>query len=324
MKKLFLTLVILLTTYGLKAQTLVFHLSDGTTCDVPITSTFTLTPSGENLIIASDGAVTILQKDKVLVVTSVVDPNGMKGDVNSDKRVDIGDIHTLINIIAGKDTDNGDNSGEGGTDVEDNAPDGAEAIDMGFPSGTKWANMNVGATSEVEYGHYFAWGETKGYTDAFSGERNFDWSYYKWCNGSSVKFLKYCTDANFGNLDNKTELDPEDDAAHVNWGGLWRMPTKEQVQELISYATRESTWRGGVKGFLFTSKTNGNSIFLPTAGVCNGKKVYQQGYEAHYWSSSLQSDNSYSGIQLRFDADGIWCDGSLRSQGVSVRAVQRK
>lgn len=96
--------------------------------------------------------------------------------------------------------------------VEDDVSTPGEAIDLGLPSGLKWASCNVGASSPEEYGGYFAWGEIEEKSD-------YSWDTYKWCKGSSESMTKYCTNSNYGTVDNKTILDPEDDVAHVKWGG---------------------------------------------------------------------------------------------------------
>ena len=86
---------------------------------------------------------------------------------------------------------------------------GHEWVDLGLPSGTKWATCNVGATKPEEYGNYYAWGETETKT-------TYNWSTYKWCNGSAETQTKYCTNSDYGTVDNKTVLDLEDDAARAN------------------------------------------------------------------------------------------------------------
>ena len=106
--------------------------------------------------------------------------------------------------------------------------DNHEWVDLGLPSGTLWATCNVGANTPEEYGDYFAWGETE-------PKDYYGWNTYKWCNGSRYTLTKYCTDSSYGYngfVDNKAELDPEDDAAYVNWGSSWRIPTTEQQCEL--------------------------------------------------------------------------------------------
>ena len=106
----------------------------------------------------------------------------------------------------------------------DGAGDTAEThewVDLGLPSGTLWATCNVGANSPEEYGDYFAWGET-------TTKSSYSWSTYKYCKGSSSTMTKYCTSSYYGTVDNKTELEPSDDAATANWGSEWQMPSLEQ------------------------------------------------------------------------------------------------
>ena len=115
--------------------------------------------------------------------------------------------------------------------------DTREYVDLGLPSGTLWATCNIGADSPEDYGLYFAWGETTGYSEDTSDGRSFDWSTYKYCNGSSYTLTKYCNDSSRGYngfTDNLTELVPEDDAATANWGAGWCMPTVEQFDELFN------------------------------------------------------------------------------------------
>ena len=139
-----------------------------------------------------------------------------------------------------------------------------EYVDLGLPSGTLWATCNIGANSPEEYGDYFAWGET-------TPKSTYDWSTYKWCNGSSTTMTKYCTQSEYGYngfTDNLTELQSADDAATANWGSDWQMPSLAQIQELCSSSNTTTEWTqvNGVNGRKITSKSNGNSIFLPAAG----------------------------------------------------------
>jgi hypothetical protein len=130
-------------------------------------------------------------------------------------------------------------------------------VDLGLPSGTLWATCNVGANAPEEFGHQFAWGET-------APKETYNWYTYKWCEDGLL--TKYCNNSSDGTVDNKIELDPEDDAAYVNWGPSWRMPTVEQLVELYSNCTQQWTELNGVKGILVTGP-NGNSIFLPLGGA---------------------------------------------------------
>ncbi len=109
-----------------------------------------------------------------------------------------------------------------------------EYVDLGLPSGTLWAPCNIGAENPEEYGDYFAWGETEGYN---GGKTTFEWINYKWCNGNINAMTKYCSNSGLGYegfTDDLTELELADDAAYVNWGPAWRMPSIEQFQELIN------------------------------------------------------------------------------------------
>ena len=132
------------------------------------------------------------------------------------------------------------------------APAGVQAVDLGLPSGMKWASCNVGADKPEDYGNYYAWGEVL-------PKEDYSWITYKYANGDYNKLTKYCNDASDGDngfTDNKTTLDPEDDAAHVNWGGSWRMPTYAEWDELQSNCTWTWTTQNGINGYQVASKTN--------------------------------------------------------------------
>jgi hypothetical protein len=187
-----------------------------------------------------------------------------------------------------------------------------EAVDLGLS--VKWANYNVGATSPEDYGYYYAWGEIE-------EKSNYDWSTYKWCNGSENTMTKYCTDSSYGTGDNKTTLDLEDDVAHVKWGGDWRMPTKAEQDELLNNCTWQWTTLNGVNGYRVTGP-NGNSIFLPAAGFRGGTGIHGRGYRGVYWSSSLYSYNSGNAYVLYFYDDSYdWNNYRSCYIGCSVRPV---
>ncbi|MBQ8056015.1 MAG: hypothetical protein IJ270_04275, partial [Paludibacteraceae bacterium] len=141
--------------------------------------------------------------------------------------------------------------------------EGHEYVDLGLS--VKWATYNVGATTPEDYGDYFAWGEVE-------PKDYYDWSSYKYCNGTDTSLTKYCNDINYGFnkfIDNKLELDLEDDAASVNWGGKWRMPTADELDDLRYSCTWEWTTQNGVVGLLGTSRVEGytdRTIFFPAAG----------------------------------------------------------
>ena len=190
---------------------------------------------------------------------------------------------------------------------------GRNYVDLGLPSGLKWASMNVGATKPEEYGEYFAWGETQ-------PKSNYAWSTYMWCNGSFNTLTKYNTDSSYGTVDNKTVLDPEDDAAHVNWGGSWRMPTDDEWTELRTKCTWTWTTQNGVNGRLVTGP-NGKRIFLPAAGYRCDTRFIDAGSNGRYWSSSLCTDDPHCASNVFFNSDRVDWNGSGRFYGFSVRPV---
>ena len=184
-------------------------------------------------------------------------------------------------------------------------------VDLGLS--VKWATCNVGANAPEEYGDYFAWGETK-------PKDFYEWSTYKWCNGSRYKLTKYCRSSRAGRVDNKTVLDLVDDAAHVNLGGASRMPTLGELRELKDNCTWTWTKVNGVKGCTVTGP-NGNSIFLPAAGYRDGSDLYNAGSEGNYWGRSLDIDGSYDACHLYFDSDNVDWNGIDLYYGQSVRPV---
>ena len=192
-------------------------------------------------------------------------------------------------------------------------------VDLGLPSGTKWAKMNIGAEKETDSGLYFAWGETQGYSGNIEG-RWFDWYTYKY--GMQSSLTKY------NSTDSLTVLEPSDDAATVNWGGKWHMPTAEQIEELRDRHNCSGVWvtdynKSGVNGILFTSERNGNQLFIPAvsnciSSLCTGK-IGEFGY---IWSSTLQTDDDkYAGRSLRISSCGIDKSCNLRCVGIPVRPV---
>ena len=195
------------------------------------------------------------------------------------------------------------------------APAGVQAVDLGLPSGIKWASCNVGAEKPEDYGNYYAWGEV-------SPKENYSWETYKYAN-EEVKFTKYCTNADYGDngfTDNKTTLDPEDDAAHVNWGGSWRMPTYAEWIELRDNCTWTWTTQNGINGYQVTSKTNSNAIFLPGAGY-RGALLGDVGTDGYYWSSSLSEHTPADACYLYFSSGGVYGLRNDRGRGLSVRPV---
>ena len=207
---------------------------------------------------------------------------------------------------------------------EKNPYNGHDYVDLGLPSGLKWATCNVGAVNPEDYGLYFAWGETKGYDRNSMEAHSFDWSCYKWADGDYKKLTKYNSDSRFGNfLDTLTVLQLSDDAAHVNWGGKWRMPTENEIEELIANCFWTVVVQNGVRGFLVSSRWNRNSIFLPGAGLASSKKLSIDDKFTHYWSSTLSAENSYEAAALYKQLDNVPYRFTHRSRdkGMCIRPV---
>ena len=211
------------------------------------------------------------------------------------------------------------NSGQQGTSYSQPTGymDGYGYVDLGLPSGLLWAYSNIGATNPEDYGNYYAWGETE-------TKATYDWSAYRYCNGSQTTLTKYCNDESYGNegyTDTLTILGAEDDVATLNWSSDWRMPTQTEMQELIDNC--DTTWVtiNGINGMLFTSRGNGNSIFLPAAGSRDNGSLYEAGSLGHYWSSSLGTDAPIFAWYLYFSSSSYWMHNDSRASGQPVRAV---
>lgn len=192
---------------------------------------------------------------------------------------------------------------------------GYEYIDLGLS--VKWATCNVGASTPEEYGDYFAWGETQ-------PKSTYNWSTYKWCNGSYNTQTKYNTNSSYGTVDNKTQLELSDDAARANWGGSWRMPTDAELTELRENCTWTWTTQNGVYGYKVTSKKSGytnKSIFLPAASHRFNSDLFSAGSYGDYWSSSLSTDGPYYAYELYFLSDRVYVSDVNRCCGLSVRPV---
>lgn len=202
-------------------------------------------------------------------------------------------------------------------------PELYEFVDLGLPSGTLWADRNVGASSPEDYGLYFAWGETEGYED-ITDEKQFSWTDYKLCGGSNSTLTKYNNNSSYGTVDNLTTLELEDDAAYTSDNTCTcRMPTKAELEELTANTT--STWEilNGVNGRRLTS-TNGNSIFIPAAGYCGFGSVSDVGSYGSLWNSSLdENDSKYAWI-LGFGSVYVGVSSYYRFYGLTVRPVKSK
>ena len=226
--------------------------------------------------------------------------------------------YTTLGLIVGRDRDNIElvsvnvsnwpnaTNLSGGEAKQFDPYNGHEYVDMGLS--VKWATCNVGATNPANYGDFFAWGETE-------TKKIFQEETYKYRNGN------YMTKYNAS--DNKTTLESRDDAAHVKWGGSWRMPTNDEWVELINecnwiWKTTEDGYDNN--GYLVTSKINGNSIFLPAAGSFTSNP-HSEGDMGEYWSSSFNPSYLEVAGSLLFSSSYYYQAYVFRDEGRPVRPV---
>ena len=188
-------------------------------------------------------------------------------------------------------------------------------VDLDLPSGTKWARMNVGAYKPSDFGLYFQWGDTQGYTKNQVGkDKQFSSNLTDYKFGMNSCFAKYVTKG--------TTLDLEDDAAHVHMGGDWHMPTSNQIQELVDNTINTWTTQDGVNGRLFTSKKDSSKfIFIPAAGFACDGSVHDSRDSGFVWSSMLGTSYVGYGKDLGLDSGFAYFGYGNRFNGNSVRGV---
>ena len=183
-----------------------------------------------------------------------------------------------------------------------------DKVDLGLSSGILWATINIGASSPADAGDYFAWGEKE-------TKDNFGWETYGLCNGSYSSIFKYTQN------DGKKILEPQEDVATSRLGKGWRIPTKEEMEELVNEC--KWTWErmNGQLGWKVTGR-NGNSIFLPAAGAGSSYRIAGVGELGRYWTSTRDESN-YSAFNLRFKdgRESIVVVDDTRFYGRPVRAV---
>ena len=173
---------------------------------------------------------------------------------------------------------------------------GHEYVDLGLS--VKWATCNVGASSPEDYGNYYAWGETS--TKSSYTEVN------------SKTYGK-----NYGDIGGNSSLD----AARANWGGTWRLPTADEIDELVEKCNWTWTTVNYKNGYRVTSKVNDRSIFLPAAGGRGHSSLDFEGSLGNYWSSTLVTLITYDAYALGFGSDVVDCCGYGRFGGQCVRPV---
>ena len=214
-----------------------------------------------------------------------------------------------------------------------------DAVDLGLS--VKWASYNLGAESPEGYGDYYAWGETEpyyenGYAQSDSplwkdgkGNYGYEWPTYKWGTGTNSylgPYIKYNTNSRYGEIDNKTVLDLDDDAANVTLGAGWRLPTAQEINELKNANNCNWTWTeiNGVKGMKITSKKSGYEdkwIFLPASGNRTGTSISGLNNSGAYWSSSLHNNYPSNAYSINFSSSISSENNNGRCNGRSIRPV---
>lgn len=193
-----------------------------------------------------------------------------------------------------------------------------EAIDLGLPSGNMWASFNLGASAPEEAGYYYSWGEV-------SPKNYYNWHTYIWCNGKYDKRTKYCSNPDYGIVDEKYQLDDEDDAAKSVLGESWGIPQDADYNELISNCSWSYTTVNGVNGYHIESLNNGNSIFIPCAGRSIDEAIEDYNIIGCYWTNSRWTSEDISDISSLYIRDrSINFLGYPRFYGFPVRPVFRK
>ena len=197
-------------------------------------------------------------------------------------------------------------------------------VDLGLPSGTLWATHNVGADAPEGSGAYFAWGET-------TEKDYYSWENYRY--GDYWELTKYCSDSQYGLngfTDDLTALDPEDDAATVNWGSEWCTPTKDNWNELWYYTVYSSSFNVETINdmlCLVLIGPNGNQLILPTPGYRRLDLIDQFNTGGYYMTKTLKTDSPIDAWMLIFSigsdhgVSGYMMD-SGRNFGSSVRPVR--
>ena len=173
---------------------------------------------------------------------------------------------------------------------------GHDYVDLGLPSGTKWATMNIGVSSETDYGNYYQYGK------------------------GAEQYAVTSGDSDYSGTENP--LAASADTAVQVWGGQWHMPTQTQFMELTANTTYE--WvtdfnDSGINGYKFTSKTDSTKYaFFPAGGNLYYGSNPNLGISGGYWSSTPTNGNAYC---LYFNSSNKSVSGNLRDSGISVRGV---
>lgn len=224
-------------------------------------------------------------------------------------------IGSVSLISCGSDDDDDNNNNDPTTSDFD-----SHAVDLGLPSGTLWADQNLGANTPEDYGNYYAWGEVE-------SKSNYSWENYKY--GEEHSLTKYVPQSLASQIglngfyDDKSVLEKTDDAAATVLGGKWRTPSYEEWKELSEQCTWTWATVNDINGSYVTGP-NGNSIFLPAAGGYNGPTLRFPGFGGAYWTTSYEEENPSSASYFYFRSGSIYFDKSARYFGRSIRPVRNK
>ena len=199
---------------------------------------------------------------------------------------------------------------------------GFEYVDLGLASGTMWATCNVGATKPEDEGLLFQFGRVDGYR---FGDTNHNFRTNK--QNKQDTGDEYIPNTASGKVYKNNEiLDLKDDAAHVNMGGKWRMPTNEQLEELCNNTTYEVETINEVHGVMFTSNINGHQLFIPFAGLYYNGSYYKSYIDVSMWSSQVLASDINGAYRFFCNSSGFVgvLDYTYRSAAFSVRGVFKK
>ena len=197
-----------------------------------------------------------------------------------------------------------------------------EYVDLGLPSGTMWATCNVGASKPEDSGLLFQFGRVNGYKYGDINHK-FRTNTQNLEDGSKSEYIHITSSGK--TYDENDILDLADDAAHVNMGGKWKMPTQTQYSEMFNNTTHKVETINGVKGMLFTSNINNKRLFIPFAGYWYNGSFAAAGSRAYVWSSQVHPSFVNSAYILYCNSGGYAdIDCSYRSYTFSVRGVFKK
>ena len=197
---------------------------------------------------------------------------------------------------------------------------GFEYVDLGFPSCTMWATCNVGATKPEDYGLLFQFGRVDGYKYGDTNHKFITNEQNKKDTGNE----EIPVASSSKTYDKNDILDLKDDAVYINMGGKWRMPTNDQIKELLSNTIREIKTINGVQGMMLTSIINGHQLYIPFSGYWYSD-FYCVGSGAYIWTSQVHGFGTFLAYALYCYSYGVAeVNFNTRAVALSVRGVFKK